>query len=96
VRLRATGHDALEGWRLEARLVRAVPVLDGSGARGRLVGSVDLARLAAGQARDIDLVIELPRESGDWLVKLELVRGDSRLSRHGIVQPQLGISTQGP
>ena len=96
VRLQATGHDALEGWHLEARLVRAVAVLDGSGTRGRLVGSVGLARLAAGQVRDIDLAIELPLETGDWLVKLDLVRGDTRLSRNGIVQPQLRMATRRP
>jgi hypothetical protein len=96
VRIRATGRDALEGWRLEARLVRAVPVLDGSGKAGRLVGSVPLASLAPGRARDTEVHIGLPDEAGHWLVKLDLVRGDTRLSRRGIVQPQIRIATATP
>jgi hypothetical protein len=96
VRVRATGRDALVGWRLEARLVRAAPVLDGSGARGRLVGSRRLPRLAPGRARDLDLRLTLPAAPHDWIVKIDLVRGDTRLSRRGIVQPQLRVSTEVP
>jgi len=97
VRVRATGRQALAGWRLEARLVPAVPVLDGSGARGRLVGSVALGRLAPGEARDLEVPITLPDETRDWLLKLDLVRLDGRrLSRTGVVQPQLRISTLDP
>jgi hypothetical protein len=96
VRLRATGRDALVGWRLEARLVRAVPVLDGSGAHGRLVGSVRVPRIAPGRARDLVVLIDLPQAGGDWLLKLDLVRGDKRLSRRGIVQPQLRVTTAAP
>ncbi len=96
VRVRATGRDALQGWRLEARLVRAAPVLDGSGARGRLVGSVRLPRIAPGRARDVSLRVTLPEAPGDWIVKLDLVRGDVRLSRRWIVQAQLRVTTEAP
>ncbi|MEZ4596114.1 MAG: N-acetylmuramoyl-L-alanine amidase [Chloroflexota bacterium] len=92
-RVRATGRRALRGWRLEARVVRAVAVLDGSGARGRLVGSVALGSLAPGQARDLQVPITMPDETGRWLLKLDLVRDGTRLSRAGVVQPQLRIST---
>jgi N-acetylmuramoyl-L-alanine amidase len=96
VRVRATGRRALDGWRVEARLVRAVPVLDGSATRGRLVGSVRLGRLASGRARDVHLPITLPDEQREWLLTLDLVRGSTRLSRRGIVQPQLRLSTITP
>jgi N-acetylmuramoyl-L-alanine amidase len=96
VRLRATGTQSLEGWRLEARLVRALPVLDGSGTHGRLVGSVRVDRLAPGRARDLSMRITLPEDARDWLLKLDLVRGDTRLSRRGVVQPQRLISTVVP
>jgi N-acetylmuramoyl-L-alanine amidase len=96
VRVRATGRAALDGWRLEARLVRAVPVLDGSGAHGRLVGSVRVDRLSPGRARDVRVSVTLPDEQRDWLLTLDLVRGSTRLSRRGIVQPQLHVSTVEP
>ncbi len=93
VRVHATGREALGGWRLEARLVPRVPVLDGSGRRGTLVGSVRVPRLRPGQARALDVPITMPDASRDWLLTLDLVRGDTRLGRLGIVQPQLPIST---
>ncbi len=96
VRIRATGRRALAGWRLEARLVRAVPVLDGSGAIGRLVGSVPLARLEAGRSEVVSLPIVAPDEARDWLLTLDLVRGSTRLSRLGVVRPQVPFSTLGP
>jgi N-acetylmuramoyl-L-alanine amidase len=92
VRVRATGRRALTGWRLEARVVPAVAVLDGSGARGRLVGSVALGSLASGKARDLAVPITMPEEPREWLLKLDLVRDGARLSRTGVVQPQLRIS----
>jgi hypothetical protein len=96
VRVHATGRDALAGWRLEARVVRRVPVLDGSGRRGTLVGSVRVPRLRPGQARDLVVPITMPDAARDWLITLDLVRGDTRLGRLGIVQPQLPVSTLSP
>lgn len=96
VRIRATGRRALVGWRLEARLVPAVPVLDGSGARGRLVGWVMVGSLASGTARDLRVPITMPDEPRAWLLKLDLVRDGTRLSRRGVVQPQLRISSVHP
>lgn len=89
----ATGRDTLAGWRLEARLVPRVPVLDGSGRRGTLVGSVPVPRLRPGQALDLEVPITMPDAARDWLLTLDLVRGDTRLARMGIVQPQLPISS---
>lgn len=93
VRVQATGRDPLVGWRLEARLVPRVPVLDGSGRRGTLVGSVRVPRLRPGQAHDLVVPVTMPEVSRDWLLTLDLVRRDTRLGRRGIVQPQLPIST---
>ena len=94
VRVTATGHQALTGWRLEARVARAVPVLDGTGAPGRLVGSVALgAPLAPGRSRELAIRVTMPGEARHWLLKLDLVRGSTRLAARGTVQPQVRTTT---
>jgi hypothetical protein len=78
-------------------VVRAVPVLDGTGAPGRLVGAVPLgASLAPGDSRELSVRVRMPAGAHHWLVKLDLVRGSTRLSARGIVQPQVRITTGAP
>jgi N-acetylmuramoyl-L-alanine amidase len=97
VRLTATGHLPLSGWHIEARVVHAVPVIDGTGAIGRLVGSVALGGpLAPGDSRDLTFTVTMPPEARHWLLKLDLVRGSTRLAARGIVQPQLRVTTGAP
>jgi len=98
LRIRDTGHKTAASWRLEGRLVPRVPVLDGSGAIGRLVGSVAIPDgLEPGDALDLELPITLPTTAGDWLLKLDVVLPSGiRLSAKGVVQPQLVITTSRP
>ena len=94
LRVRNTGNVHSSGWRIEARLVRRVPVLDGSGARGMLVGKLALPDgIAPGQALDVAVPVTMPGSIHRWLLKLDIVRSAGRLSDRGVAQPQLPIRT---
>ena len=94
LRIRNTGNVDSSGWRIQARLVRRVPVLDGSGARGTLVGSLALPDgIGPGQAVDVQVPFTMPASVHRWLLKLDIVRSAGRLSDEGVAQPQLPIAT---
>jgi len=94
LRIRNTGNVDSSGWRIQARLVRRVPVLDGSGARGTLVGSIALPDgIGPGQAVDVQVPFTMPASVHRWLLKLDIVRSAGRLSDEGVAQPQLPIAT---
>lgn len=98
-RLRVTnsGHRVSSGWRLVARVVRAVPRYDGRPRRGKIVASTRVPNgLGPGQTADMALPgIKLPGKRGEWLLKFDvrLPRGDD-MSRHGVVGPQLRMKTR--
>jgi N-acetylmuramoyl-L-alanine amidase len=90
------GMTAAKGWRLEARVVPAVPVYDGGVERGVLVGSAPVPALSRGGAADVSLVVTAP-DPGEWLVKFDVILPDgSYLSDRGIVALQLPLSIVGP
>lgn len=94
VRLTNTGQVRSSGWHLEGRLVPRVLFYDGSGAVGRLVGSVPLPNgLRPGGSVDLALPITMPTAARDWLLKLDVVRSSGRLSDRGVVQAQVPIRT---
>lgn len=80
------------GWSLEARVVPAVLLYDGSNERGELVGSVAVPSLAPGGQAELSLDVYAPA-AGDWLVKLDVLLADgSYLSDLGIPVLQLPLS----
>ena len=94
LRIRNTGNVPSSGWHLQARVVRHVPVFDGSGARGKLVGSISLPDgIGPGQAVDVEIPVRMPASVHHWLLKLDIVRSAGRLSDRGVAQPQLSIRT---
>ncbi len=97
LRIRNSGNVHSRSWRLVARVVRRVPVLDGTGRTGRYVGSTSLPDgLPPGDAAGVALDIRLPRSSHRWLLKLDIVRPNGTLSDQGVVQPQVPITTVRP
>ncbi len=97
LRIANTGNTGSASWRLEARVVHRVPVLDGSGTRGRLVGSMAIPNgLGPGGVTDLDLDITMPSERRQWLLKLDIVGPAGRLSDAGVVQPQSVVTTTAP
>ncbi len=93
--LQGTGMSTLSGWTVEARVVPWGPLPDTSRALGTLIGSVALApSLGVGAARAIELPISAPGKTGEWLVRLDLVRGATRLRDNGVVLPQLPLTTR--
>jgi N-acetylmuramoyl-L-alanine amidase len=96
VRLTNTGRQTSSAWRLAARVVKRVPRYDGRPRRGDVVAKVPIPDgLAPGDATVVTLpAIRMPRRAGRWLVKLDVnLPGDDALSRHGVVGPQLRVST---
>jgi N-acetylmuramoyl-L-alanine amidase len=94
-----SGNRTSSGWRLRASFVPAVPYYDGSDRVGTVLGSVAIPDgLEPGASTSVSLDgLTLPQERGQWLVKfdVELPDGDS-LGRHGVVGPQVAITTVTP
>ena len=95
VRLTNRGKRASTGWTLEARMVPRVPVYDGSPKRGTLLAQTRLPDgLAPGASIDASLLgIPMPSRAGDWLLKLDVRLPSGSLGDHGVVGPQLPITT---
>ena len=97
LRLTNTGHVASYGWRLVARVVRAVPRYDGRPRRGSVTTSVRVPDgLLPGAAVEVTLPgIRLPRTVGAWLVKLDVaLPSGGSMAAHGVVGPQLRVRTE--
>jgi len=94
-----TGNATSAGWVVEARVVPAVPLYDGSPAPGTLLASVPFPDgIAPGAQAVLHLDgVPLPAEAGDWLVKLDVrLPSGKTLGWHGVVGPQLPLTTVGP
>jgi N-acetylmuramoyl-L-alanine amidase len=86
------GQQPASGWTLEAALVPAVPLYDGTGARGDLLSSVPIAPLARGGVSTLDLSLSAP-PVGEWLIKFDVRLPDGTyLSGRGSPPLQLPIS----
>jgi hypothetical protein len=98
VRLRLTnsGRATSRGWRLRARVVRAVFRYDGRPRRGRVAASLAIPD-GIGPGESVEVVIPgipMPRARRAWLVKLDVdLPGGGHLSDRGVVGPQLRIRT---
>jgi N-acetylmuramoyl-L-alanine amidase len=77
LRVTNTGMATAKGWKLEARVVPAVPLYDGSGQPGEVAGSVSVPTLERGQQRTVTLNVAAPA-AGKWLVKVDVVLADGR------------------
>lgn len=94
-----SGNRTSAGWRLQASVVPAVPLYDGSEQAGTVLGSAPIPDgLSPGASTSVRLDgLTLPKEPGQWLVKFDVVLpGGDTLSRHGVVGPQLPVDTVGP
>jgi hypothetical protein len=89
------GNAASSGWTLELHSVLAVPVYDGSGQLGTLMGSVAIPNgLQPGQSVDLTVAVVAPASAGDWLVKSDVHLSDgSYLSTVGVVSLQTPLTT---
>ncbi len=98
-RLTNSGNRPTSGWQLRASLVPAVPLYDGSDQVGTVLGTVPIEDgLAPGASASVQLAgLTLPDEPGAWLVKFDVLLPDGdTLGRHGVVGPQLAVTTVGP
>ncbi len=96
LQLTNTGHHSSAGWRLVARVARKVPRYDGRPRRGTIVARTRIPDgLAPGQSLDVVLDdIPVPGRKGEWLLKFDVrLPGGGDLSRHGVVGPQLRLTT---
>jgi N-acetylmuramoyl-L-alanine amidase len=96
VSLTNRGNKTLTGWRLTAAAVTAVPLFDGTGAPGTLLGRIPIPPLAPG--RSVTVAVDVPAPAvGDWLLKFDVRRPGSRpLSARGNVPLQLPLSVAAP
>ncbi|MEO6351042.1 MAG: N-acetylmuramoyl-L-alanine amidase [Candidatus Limnocylindrales bacterium] len=90
------GQYAASSWTLESGLVPAVPLYDGTGARGELLGSVAIPTLVRGGATTLDLEFAAP-PPGEWLIKFDVRLPDGTyLSDRGSPPLQLPLSVAAP
>jgi N-acetylmuramoyl-L-alanine amidase len=91
-----SGALSTSGWQVEARVVPAVLLYDGSDSPGTLVGTAAVPTLGRGARTIVPLTIQAP-EPGEWLLKLEVRLPDGRyLSQLGIPVVQLPLSVEAP
>ncbi len=98
LRLTNRGNRSSEGWTLRLGAVPGVPVYDGSGAHGDLIGQIDVPDgLAPGQSVDLEVPAVAPASAGYWLVKADIVLADgTRFADLGIVPLQVPLTTTTP
>jgi len=92
------GNTASDDWTLELRHVPRVPVYDGSGQLGTLIGSLAVPDgLQTGASVDLTIAATAPAGGGNWLVKTEVQLADgSYASPTGVVSMQLPLTTIAP
>jgi N-acetylmuramoyl-L-alanine amidase len=92
LRVTNSGQLIASGWQVEAHVVPAVLLYDGSQAAGTLVGSAPIPQLGRGARAAVPITIQAP-DAGEWLVKLEVRLPDGRyLSQLGIPPLQVPLS----
>jgi N-acetylmuramoyl-L-alanine amidase len=92
------GNRSSQGWVLQARIVPAVPYYDGSPVRGTLVATTALPDgLKPGASLNVSMPdIPMPATNGEWLLKFDVrLPGGGFLGDHGVVGPQIRITTDG-
>jgi hypothetical protein len=84
------------GWRLRARIVKAVFRYDGRPRRGDVVAGGAIPD-GIGPGESVEVVfpgVRMPRARRTWLLKLDVdLPGGTHLSDRGVVGPQLRIRT---
>ena len=95
LRVTNRGNVASSGWTLDLHSVPAVPLYDGSGQLGSLIGSVAVPDgLQPGQSVDLTVAAVTPVGQGNWLVKSDVrLLDNSYLSTVGVVSLQLPLTT---
>jgi N-acetylmuramoyl-L-alanine amidase len=98
VRITNRGNEPSSQWRLQLHNVPAVPLYDGSGALGSLMGQVDVPDgLPPGQSVDVQIEAQAPSTAGSWLVKADIrMPGGAYASTSGVVPLQVGLTTGYP
>jgi N-acetylmuramoyl-L-alanine amidase len=97
IRVTNRGNANSSGWRLQLHNVPFVPVYDGSGELGSLMGSVAVPDgLAPGESVNVVVSATAPPGAGNWWVKADMKLADnSYASSAGIVALQLPLTTTG-
>ncbi len=99
-RLKVTnrGNEPSNGWSLQLHNVPRVPVYDGSGQLGTLMGSVAVPDgLQPGASVELDVAASAPSAAGQWLVKSDVRLSDSTYaSAAGVVSLQMPLTTVTP
>jgi len=95
VRVTNRGNQPSNGWSLQLHSVPAVPLYDGSGALGTLLGSTSVPDgLQPGQSVDVGVSGLAPSAAGDWLIKSDVrLPGGAYASAAGIVSLQTPLTT---
>jgi N-acetylmuramoyl-L-alanine amidase len=95
VRVTNRGNAPSSGWSLQLRSVPGVPLYDGSGALGTLVGSAPVPDgLQPGASVDVTVSGVAPSAAGEWLIKSDVqLPGSTYASAAGIVPLQTPLTT---
>ena len=95
IRVTNRGNAPSAGWKLQLHGVPFVPVYDGSGALGSLMGSAVVPDgLQPGQSVNVAVNATAPAAPGDWWVKADVKLADnSYASAAGVVALQLPLTT---
>jgi hypothetical protein len=95
VRVTNRGNATSKSWKLELAAVPSVPEYDGSGAHGAPIGSVAIPDgVAPGESVDLTVNVIAPAESGEWLVKSDIVLADgSSFADMGVAPLQNRLTT---
>jgi hypothetical protein len=96
-KLRVTnrGNVPSNGWSLQLHSVPDVPLYDGSGALGTLLGSSAVPDgLLPGQSVEVTVNGTAPARTGDWLIKSDVqLPGGAYASAAGVVSLQTPLTT---
>ena len=99
-RLKVTnrGNEPSESWSLQLHSVPRVPVYDGSGQLGTLMGSVSVPDgLQPGASVELDVAASAPPGTGQWLVKSDVRLADnSYASATGVASLQMPLTAVTP
>ena len=98
LRVSNRGNVPSAGWTLQLHSVPVVPVYDGSGQLGSLIGSVVVPNgLQPGASVDVEVGAVAPGVPGDWLVKSDVrFPGGAYASEAGVVSLQTRLATATP
>ena len=98
IRVTNRGNEPSNGWTLQLHNVPEVPLYDGSGQVGSMMGEIAVPDgLQPGASVDLLVDADAPAAAGDWLVKADVrLAGADNASTSGVAPLQVGLTTITP